>query len=162
KLRAALYAGTPYERDALGSRESFDKTTAAMLKRFHDVWYAPNNAILIVVGAVDPAATLAEIKTLFGPIRAKTLPPRPKILPKAGLAYAHVQFPAGPDPSALAREVKAILAHVARTGVPPELVTASKIEERREDAFEKNSIADLADVWSDAVALYGLRSPGDD
>src|SRR5947209_19098627 len=82
KLRAALYAGTPYEHDALGSRETFDKTSAAMLKRFHDLWYAPNNAILIVVGDVDLGPTLAEIKALFGPIRPKVLPPRPKVLLK--------------------------------------------------------------------------------
>jgi zinc protease len=232
KLRKALYQGTPYEHDALGTRESFDKTTAAMLKGFHDVWYAPNNAILVVVGDVDSQATLAEIKTLFGPIAPKKLPPRPKVvlkpftpvnyaaptdqavgtlllalrtpgldskdfpalevlsdvlsnhrselyalvpkgeatsagftlspLPKAGMAYAEVQFPAGRDAQTLAREVRDILAHVAKDGVPPELVTAAKIEERREDAFEKNSIAGLADVWSDAVALYGLKSPADD
>jgi zinc protease len=232
KLRAALYQGTPYEHDALGTRESFDKTTAAALKQFHDAWYAPNNAILIVVGDVDPKATLGEIKTLFGGIAARKLPPRPNVvlkpvtpvtyaaptdqavgtllvairtpglassdfpalevlsdvlsnhrselyalvpkgeatnagfvlspLPKAGMAYAHVQFPGSRDAQALAREVKDILAHIAKDGVPPGLVTAAKIEERREDAFEKNSIADLADVWSDAVALYGLHSPGDD
>lgn len=232
KLRDALYRGTPYEHDALGTRESFDKTDAAMLKRFHDAWYAPNNAILIVVGDVDPRATLAEIRTLFEPIARKKLPPRPKVvlkpvtpvnytaptdqavgtllvafrtsgldardfpalevlsdvlsnhrsalyalvpkgeatsasfalnpLPQAGIAYAGVEFPAGRDAQALAREVKDILARVARNGVPPDLVAAAKIQERRDDAFEKNSIADLADVWSDAVALYRLNSPGDD
>ncbi|MBV8803973.1 MAG: insulinase family protein, partial [Sinobacteraceae bacterium] len=62
KVRAAMFAGTPYAQDALGTRPSFDKTTAAMLKKFHDTWYAPNNAILVVVGDVDPRATLTEIK----------------------------------------------------------------------------------------------------
>ena len=56
---------------------SFDKTSAEMLKKFHDAWYAPNNAILVVVGDVDPEATLAKVKTLFGAIPAKTLPARP-------------------------------------------------------------------------------------
>jgi zinc protease len=203
-----------------------------MLKSFHDKWYAPNNAILIIAGDVDPQATLPEVKSLFGAIPAKKLPPRPKVelapvqpvalasptdqpegtllvafrttgldsadfpalevlsdvlsnhrselyslalkgeaidssfalapLPNAGLAYAYVQFPGGPDPKALMTDVKNILTHIAKAGVPPELVDAAKLEERREDAFEKNSISGLADVWSDAVALYGLQSPSDD
>jgi zinc protease len=232
KVREALFAGTPYTHDALGTRPSFDKTTGAMLKRFHHAWYAPNNAILIVVGDVDPRATLAEVKTLFGSIKSKKLPAKPKIvlqpvraatfkgdtdqpagtllvavrtpgldsrdfpalevlsdvlsnhrfdlyglvpqgkaidasfaldpLPKASVAYAYVQYPPGNDAKAIEAEVKAILGRVANNGVTPELVQAAKIEETRETEFQKNSISNLADVWSDAVALYGLRSPDDD
>ena len=76
KLRGIAFKGTPYAFDALGTRPSFDKTTAAMLKHFHDQWYAPNNALLVIVGNVDPAATLAQIKALFGAIPSKTLPAR--------------------------------------------------------------------------------------
>ena len=79
KLRAALFKGTTYAHDALGTRPSFDKTTGAMLKAFYDKWYAPNNAVLIAVGDLDPAATLAKVKELFGPIPPKKLPPRPQI-----------------------------------------------------------------------------------
>lgn len=82
KLRAAMFAGTPYEHDALGTRPSFDRTSAAMLKEFHDAWYAPNNAILIIVGDLDPQATLAKVGKLFGGIMARPLPPRPIIEPK--------------------------------------------------------------------------------
>ncbi len=60
KLRAQMFAGSPYEHVALGTRPSFDKTTAAMLRKFHDTWYAPNNAILVVVGDLDAKATLAQ------------------------------------------------------------------------------------------------------
>ena len=66
QLRAAMFAGTPYQHDALGTRPSFDATTAEMLKQFHDAWYAPNNAILIVVGDLDPASALTRIDALFG------------------------------------------------------------------------------------------------
>ncbi len=59
KLRARMFAGTPYAHDALGTRPSFQKTTAKMLKDFHDTWYAPNNAILVIAGDVDPPATLS-------------------------------------------------------------------------------------------------------
>jgi zinc protease len=53
KLLAAMFKGTPYAHDA------------------------PNNAILIVAGDVEPAATLDRIKALFGDIPARKLPERP-------------------------------------------------------------------------------------
>ncbi len=229
KLRGIAFKGTPYAFDALGTRPSFEKTTAAMLKRFHDQWYAPNNALLIIVGNVDPTATLTLVKVLFGDIPRKTLPARPPVtlqplqhtsftvdtnrpegtqmiafrvpgldsadtpalevlsdvlssrrfdlyglvpqgkavaaefsvdpLPRAGLAFATVSFPAGADHKALEQQVRAILARVAREGVPAELVAAAKMQERRQTEFQKNSIAGLASVWADALALYGLESP---
>jgi len=232
RLREIAFVGTPYAYNALGTRPSFDKTTAAMLKSFHDAWYAPNNALLIIVGDVDPSATLAKVKELFGPLKAKRLPPHPAVrlrpleatsfsvdtdrpngtqmlavrtpgldspdfpalevladvlssrrfdlyglvpqgkaldaefaldpLPRAGLAYTTVSFPAGRDPKAIEAEVRAILARVAKQGVPAELVAAAKLQERREAQFQKNSIAGLASIWSDAVALYGLNNPDDD
>jgi zinc protease len=232
KLRARMFAGTPYAHDALGTRPSFDRTTAAMLQRFHQAWYAPNNAILVVTGDVDPQSTLAEVQRLFGPIAPKRLPPRPAVhlravapaaftvdtdrpdgtlmiatrtagprdpdfaalevladvlsnrrfdlyglvpqgkalaaefaldpLPEAGLAYAVLSFNAGSDPKALEAEVRAILARVAREGVPADLVEAAKLQERSDAQLERNSIGELAAVWSDALALYGLKSPDED
>ncbi|HET7758004.1 MAG TPA: pitrilysin family protein, partial [Steroidobacteraceae bacterium] len=232
KVRARLFAGTPYAHDALGTRPSFDKTTAAMLRDFHRRWYAPNNAILVIAGDVDPPTTLSAVKRLFGDIRPKTLPRRPAVrlrpvtpasftvdtdrpsgtlmialrtpwphsadfaalevladvlsnhrldlyglvpagkalaaefsldpLPEAGIAYALVSFTAGDDPAALTREVRAILERVARQGVPPELVEAAKLQERSDAQFQRNSIGELAAVWSDALALWGLESPDDD
>lgn len=79
KLLAAMFKGTPYAWDALGTKESFDATTGAMLKNFHDTWYAPNNAIIVVAGDVTPEKVIAQIKTLFGPIPSKKLPARPAI-----------------------------------------------------------------------------------
>jgi len=79
KLRAALFRGAPYAHDPLGTRPSFDKTTGAMLKAFHDKWYAPNNAILVVAGDVDTSRTLAEITKLFATIPAKKTPRRPAV-----------------------------------------------------------------------------------
>jgi zinc protease len=232
KVREAMFAGTPYAHDALGTRPSFEKTTAAMLKKFHDDWYAPNNAILVVVGDVDPQATLVEVKQLFGDIKRKKLPARQPIrlpavhaasfsvdtdrpngtqliafrvpgldssdfpalellsdvlssrrfdlyglvpqgkaidaefaldpLPESGIAYASVSFVAGQDPKALETQVRAILTKVIKEGVPAELVEAAKIQERSATQFQKNSISELASIWSDAVALYGLNSPDED
>ncbi len=79
RLLERMFTGTPYAHDALGTRPSFEKTTGAMLKDFHDTWYVPNNAVLIIVGDVDPARALAMVKRLFGPIPRRPLPPRPRV-----------------------------------------------------------------------------------
>jgi zinc protease len=74
-----MFKGTPYAHDALGTRSSFDKTTGAMLKKFYDTWYTPNNAILVVVGDVQPLKALAEVKKFFANIPSKKIPERPDI-----------------------------------------------------------------------------------
>jgi zinc protease len=79
KLLETMFAGTPYAHDALGTRESFAKTTADMLASFHKSWYAPNNAILVIVGDVDPAQTVETVKKLFEPIPSRPLPSRPAV-----------------------------------------------------------------------------------
>ncbi|MES1946076.1 peptidase M16 domain-containing protein [Salinisphaera sp. C84B14] len=74
RLREQLFAGTPYAHDALGTKASFDKTTGKMLKAFHERWYTPNNATLIVSGDVDAKQTLATVGRLFGDIEPHELP----------------------------------------------------------------------------------------
>ncbi len=77
ELMGQLFAGTPYAHTPLGTRPSFNKTTAALLKRFHDQWYVPNNAILVIAGDVNPRTTLAEVRRLFAGIPRRALPARP-------------------------------------------------------------------------------------
>jgi zinc protease len=79
KLLAAMFKGTPYAHDALGTKPSFDQTTGAMLKKYYDTWYVPNNAILVIAGDVDPHQALDQVKRLFGSIPSKPLPPRPQV-----------------------------------------------------------------------------------
>src|SRR5579863_1999372 len=74
-----LFSGTPYSHDPLGTKDSFDATTGEMPKNFYKAWYAPNNAILIIAGDVEPNAVLAKVREYYGSIPRKTLPPRPEV-----------------------------------------------------------------------------------
>src|SRR6202171_5103462 len=71
RLNEDMFSGTPYAHDALGTRESFEGTTGDMLRKFARDWYAPNNAVLVVAGDVDPVKTLARVKDLYGKIERR-------------------------------------------------------------------------------------------
>jgi len=79
RLNEDMFSGTPYSHDALGTKDSFEATTGEMLKEFYSRWYAPNNAILVIAGDVDPQAALARVKELYGSIAKKTVPAHPEI-----------------------------------------------------------------------------------
>jgi len=79
RLNEDMFAGTPYAHDPLGTKDSFETTTGQMLKDFYTKWYSPSNAILVIVGDVDPASTLAKVKQWFGDIPNHTLPARPVV-----------------------------------------------------------------------------------
>ncbi len=79
RLNQDMFAGTPYAHDPLGTRSSFDATTGAMLHDFYKQWYTPGNAILVIVGDVDPAATLAKVKQLYADIPDHPVPAHPAV-----------------------------------------------------------------------------------
>jgi zinc protease len=79
RLIADMFRGTPYAYTPLGTVSSFNKTTGVMLKKFYETWYAPNNAIMVIVGNVDPRKALRRVKKYFGDILPKKMPPRPEI-----------------------------------------------------------------------------------
>ncbi len=79
RLNQDMFAGTPYSHDALGTKASFDATTGPMLQQFYRSWYAPNNAILVITGDVDPQTVLAKVKTIYGAIPRHDVPPHPAV-----------------------------------------------------------------------------------
>lgn len=76
RVNEDMFADTPYAHDALGTKDSFDATTGEMLKRYARDWYAPNNALLVVVGDVDPKTAMAQITDYYSGIPKRSLPNR--------------------------------------------------------------------------------------
>ncbi len=79
RLNEDMFSGTVYGHDALGTKESFEATTGEMLRDFYKHWYAPNNAILVIAGDVDPNAVMAKVKDFYGKIEQRTSPARPEV-----------------------------------------------------------------------------------
>lgn len=71
----ALYgAGHPYGRRTGGVEQSVRSFTVDDLRRFHDTWFRPNNAALVVVGDVRAAAILPKLEAAFGRWQSGTVP----------------------------------------------------------------------------------------
>jgi predicted Zn-dependent peptidase len=84
RLIALAYpAGHPYHHTPIGSMADLDAATLADARAFFRANYAPNNAVLAVVGDIDPEQALAWVEKYFGSIPAGTgkLPPRDGTLP---------------------------------------------------------------------------------
>ncbi len=79
KMQAHIMQGTPYADAGLGTVASFKTITSADLKAFYAKWYHPNNAIYVIAGNVDPQATIAKVRALFGSIPSKPLPARTSV-----------------------------------------------------------------------------------
>lgn len=59
----------PYKRPVVGSIADLDAATLEDVRRFHATYYRPDNALLIVVGDIDPARLDASVDRYFGPLQ---------------------------------------------------------------------------------------------
>ncbi len=77
-LYAAAFQVHPYHHTTIGSIEDLNKATVADVRQFHDTYYKPNNATLVIVGDFQPREALAWAKKYFEGIPASSGPiPRP-------------------------------------------------------------------------------------
>jgi zinc protease len=64
----------PYRRGVIGSPDELNAAALGDVVAFHDTYYRPDNALLVVAGDLDPDETFAMIERWFGPIPT---PPAP-------------------------------------------------------------------------------------
>jgi predicted Zn-dependent peptidase len=77
KLQAHLYPPEhPYHHSTIGSMDDLDAASLEDVSAFFSTYYAPNNAVLSVVGDVDTEAVRASVERFFGGIPANpSIPP---------------------------------------------------------------------------------------
>jgi predicted Zn-dependent peptidase len=84
KLTALSFPdGHPYHHTPIGSMADLDAATLEDARAFFRTYYAPNNAVLSVVGDIDPEQTIAWVEKYFGSIPGHDgkQPPRSGELP---------------------------------------------------------------------------------
>lgn len=69
EVLAAAFKNNPYRWPVIGWMSDLKTLDPADLINHYKTYYAPNNAVVIVVGDVDPADVLLKIKESFGKIR---------------------------------------------------------------------------------------------
>jgi len=118
-LPGLAYENFAYKHSVIGSMADLSAATVEDVAAFFKMYYAPNNAVLGIVGDVDTKATLEKVKKYFGPIPRQPNPPavdmtEPKQtaerrtniddalarLPRLDMAY-HVPASSSPDYDAL-------------------------------------------------------------
>ncbi len=96
-FRAAAFQSNPYRAPVIGWMNDIEKMNAKDLEDWYQRWYAPNNAVVVVVGDVNPAKVYALAKKYFGPLKpSKNIsPPKPQVEPKQlGIKRIVVRTPA--------------------------------------------------------------------
>ncbi len=82
-------AGHPYHWPVIGYMEDIAAATLEDVESFFRAWYTPDNAVLTLSGAFEPAAALALVERYFGdiPPGPKPLRPRPALADLAGAVH---------------------------------------------------------------------------
>ncbi len=76
KLEELVYDNFAYHHSVIGSMADLDAASVDDVKQFFKTYYAPNNAVLALVGDLDTKETLAKVRKYFGNIPRQD-PPKP-------------------------------------------------------------------------------------
>ncbi|MGB5567802.1 MAG: pitrilysin family protein [Sedimenticolaceae bacterium] len=96
QFNAVAWRASPYSNPVIGWMNDLDNMTMQDLADWYRLWYAPNNATLVVAGDVQPEEVLALAERHFGPIKpSEPAPMKPAAEPKqVGETRVEVRAPA--------------------------------------------------------------------
>ena len=96
QINAVQFTASPYRRPVIGWMNDLDSMTAQDVRQFHADWYKPNNAVVVVVGDVNPQDVKKLAESIYGSIPRGVVPLRkPRAEPvQTGLRRLSVKAPA--------------------------------------------------------------------
>ncbi|HEY5604111.1 MAG TPA: pitrilysin family protein [Gammaproteobacteria bacterium] len=93
---ATAYTSSPYKHPIIGWMDDLKNMVVVDAQKWYNDWYAPNNAILVVAGDVDPRQVLALAEKHYGKLPPANIPRlKPQIeVPQNGIRRIVVKEPA--------------------------------------------------------------------
>lgn len=73
KMKAVAYQAHPYGRPVIGWMNDLENMTVQDAQEWYDRWYAPNNAILVIVGDVKAKEVLKLAEKYYGNIESRQI-----------------------------------------------------------------------------------------
>ncbi|MEE8221961.1 MAG: pitrilysin family protein, partial [Nitrosomonadaceae bacterium] len=71
KMMAIAYQSHPYRRPIIGWMNDLENMSVRDAQEWYDRWYAPNNAVLVVVGDVNPNDIFSLAQKYYGKIKSR-------------------------------------------------------------------------------------------
>jgi len=96
QMMATVLKAHPYRQPVIGWMNDLQNMSVEDARAFYQRWYGPNNALLVVVGDVQPDEVFGLAKKYFGPLKPRALPERkPQVEPvQRGIQRITVKAPA--------------------------------------------------------------------
>lgn len=143
RMNELIFTNPANAHSTIGSMEDLDAATIDDVQEFFRIYYAPNNAVLTVVGDFDNDEARALVEKYFGNIPAQPNPPAVDVSESEAVAIREETFH---DPLAPA----------------PAFVLGWKIPERRTPDFYALSLAGSLLFEGDSSRLYQKLVKGDE
>jgi zinc protease len=174
KFAAMAHTAEPYRHPIVGWQTDLEKLKVSDVKQWYQQWYAPNNAIIVIVGDVDPKTVHELVVKNFGELTTKTIPsftpeyvkelPKnrevivkaPAKLPWLAMSYNVPSLATAKDPSdAYTLEVIAAILD----GGPSARIDSEIIREQR-IAVDASASYSIYSHYDDLFFLEGTPAPG--
>lgn len=96
QMSAVAFVAHPYRAPVIGWMNDLENMTVEDARHWYERWYAPNNALVVVVGDVDHRAVFKLAEQYYGPLaRRAILPRKPQQEPEqTGIRRLTVKAPA--------------------------------------------------------------------
>ncbi len=92
RFMAVANTANPQRNPVIGWMHDLEKLTIEEAKNWYNLWYAPNNATIVIIGDVDPEESFELAKKYFGPIPSKVLPRREPLKEVISLGERRLQI----------------------------------------------------------------------
>lgn len=73
KMMSVAYQSHPYRRPIIGWMNDLENMRVGDAQEWYDRWYAPNNAVLVLVGDVDPKEVYSLAQKYYGEIESRPI-----------------------------------------------------------------------------------------